>query len=170
MIRFDIHSLDDLIEKYALWIFFELYRAHRLKQQRLERQKTATERRKALDSKQKERWKNSSHFECAQGILRLKDAYFSRVHYCCVGMSMDNIWLSTLIINITDSFCRPIFQVWNFLWIHHPTPYDRIAEHAPPLPWSNPPPELQRTTAVKRTPLSPEAQSSVWKPGTYSTG
>lgn len=46
-----------------------LERAYRLKQQRLERQKTAIERRKALDSKQKERWKNSSHFECAQEPL-----------------------------------------------------------------------------------------------------
>lgn len=60
-------------------LFREIYRAHRLKQQRLERQKTATERRKALDSKQKERWKNSSHFECAQGILKLRGAYPNRV-------------------------------------------------------------------------------------------
>ena len=44
-----------------------LFRAIRLKKQRLERQKTATERRQALESKQKEKWKVSHHSECSQG-------------------------------------------------------------------------------------------------------
>ena len=47
--------------------FLYICRANRLKQQRLERQKTATERRQTLESKQRERWKNLNHFECAQG-------------------------------------------------------------------------------------------------------
>ena len=50
-------------------MFHVFFRANRLKQQRLERQKTATERRQALESKQKDRWKNSNHIECAQGIF-----------------------------------------------------------------------------------------------------
>ncbi|XP_068714249.1 uncharacterized protein [Montipora foliosa] len=41
-------------------------RASRLQQLRQERQKTAKERRQALESKQREKWKNSSHLECAQ--------------------------------------------------------------------------------------------------------
>lgn len=48
------------------WQYRVLERAHRLKQQRLERQKSATDRRQALDNKHKERWKNSSHLEYAQ--------------------------------------------------------------------------------------------------------
>jgi len=51
------------------WQIKVLERANRLKQQRLERQKTATERRQTLENKQRERWKNSNHFECAQGIV-----------------------------------------------------------------------------------------------------
>lgn len=54
-------------------------RAYRLKQQRLERQKSANERRQALDNKQKERWKNSSHLECGQGILLTRSIAFSLV-------------------------------------------------------------------------------------------
>jgi len=48
------------------WQIKVLERANRLKQRRLERQKTATERRQTLENKQRERWKNSNHFECAQ--------------------------------------------------------------------------------------------------------
>lgn len=50
-----------------------------MKQQRLERQKSANERRQALDNKQKERWKNSSHLECGQGILLTRSLAFSLV-------------------------------------------------------------------------------------------
>ncbi|XP_068682509.1 uncharacterized protein [Montipora foliosa] len=46
-------------------------RASRLQELRQERQKTAKERRQALESKQREKWKNSSHLECAQVAMSL---------------------------------------------------------------------------------------------------
>ncbi|XP_068713633.1 uncharacterized protein [Montipora foliosa] len=50
----------------GIWQIKVLDRASRLQELRQERQKTAKERRKALESKQREKWKNSSHLECAQ--------------------------------------------------------------------------------------------------------
>jgi hypothetical protein len=45
------------------------HRARLLKQQRLERQKSAKERRDTQHNNQKERWKKSSHFDCAKGLF-----------------------------------------------------------------------------------------------------
>ncbi|XP_068760183.1 microtubule-associated protein futsch-like isoform X3 [Montipora capricornis] len=50
----------------GIWQIKVLDRASRLQQLRQERQKTAKERRQALESKRREKWKNSSHLECAQ--------------------------------------------------------------------------------------------------------
>ena len=45
------------------------FRAHLLKQQRLERHKSAVERRHRLEDKQRQRWRHSGHYACAQGEL-----------------------------------------------------------------------------------------------------
>ena len=63
------HSALNIYKTNKVNYFIVLCRASRLQELRQERQKTAKERRQALESKQREKWKNSSHLECAQGIV-----------------------------------------------------------------------------------------------------
>ncbi|XP_048581685.1 uncharacterized protein LOC5517160 isoform X2 [Nematostella vectensis] len=64
----DFPSLE--VEDYSgNWQDIVLHRARLLKQQRLERQKSAKERRDTIDNQQKERRKKAGHIECAQDTL-----------------------------------------------------------------------------------------------------
>ena len=63
------HGAPNIYKTNKVNYLIVLCRASRLQELRQERQKTAKERRQALESKQREKWKNSSHLECAQGIM-----------------------------------------------------------------------------------------------------
>ena len=63
------HGAPNIYKTNKVNYFIVLCRASRLQELRQERQKTAKERRQALESKQREKWKTSSHLECAQGIM-----------------------------------------------------------------------------------------------------
>ena len=63
------HGAPNIYKTNKVNYFIVLCRASRLQQLRQERQKTAKERRQVLESKQREKWKISSHLECAQGIM-----------------------------------------------------------------------------------------------------